>query len=59
MRRVTSNLSMDGTDDAVAAPQAAKADRNRCWRAENAPALAAYAQEVAQEGLALARFRSF
>ncbi len=38
---------------------AAKAERNRLWRAENQGAIAAYADEVARDGLALAQFRSF
>lgn len=38
---------------------AAKTDRNRLWREENRPAIDAYAEEVAKEGLPLARFRSF
>lgn len=39
--------------------EAAKVERNRLWRAENQTAISAYAEEVAQEGLSLARFRSF
>lgn len=39
--------------------EAAKVERNRLWRAENQAAISAYAEEVAQEGLSLARFRSF
>ena len=39
--------------------EAAKQERNRLWRAENRDAISAYADEVAQEGLPLARFRSF
>lgn len=38
---------------------AAKAERNRLWRAENRAAIDAYAEEVAREGLPLAPFRSF
>lgn len=38
---------------------ATKAERNRLWREENREALEAYAREVAEEGLALAHFRSF
>ncbi|HQU69017.1 MAG TPA: type II toxin-antitoxin system CcdA family antitoxin [Albidovulum sp.] len=38
---------------------AAKAERNRLWRVENSAAIAAYAEEVAREGLPLAAFRSF
>jgi antitoxin CcdA len=39
--------------------EAAKAERNRLWRAENQAAIAAYADEVARDGLPLAPFRSF
>lgn len=39
--------------------EAAKIERNRLWRAENQSAINAYADEVAEEGLPLARFRSF
>jgi len=39
--------------------EAAKAERNRVWRAENQAAIDAYAKEVADDGLPLARFRSF
>lgn len=39
--------------------EAAKAERNRLWREENQAANAAYAEELAREGLALARYRSF
>lgn len=39
--------------------EAAKVERNRLWRAENSDAIAAYAEEVAQDGLPLARFRTF
>jgi len=39
--------------------EAAKAERNRLWRAENHAAIASYADEVAREGVPLARFRSF
>lgn len=38
---------------------AAKVERNRLWRTENQAAIATYADEVAREGLPLARFRSF
>lgn len=37
----------------------AKSERNRIWRAENRAALDAYEAEVAQDGLPLARYRSF
>lgn len=39
--------------------EAAKVERNRAWRDENRAAIEAYAEEVAKEGLPLARFRSF
>ena len=39
--------------------EAAKAERNRLWREENKAANAAYAEELAREGLPLARFRTF
>lgn len=39
--------------------EAAKVERNRCWREENGVAISAYADEVAKEGLPLARYRSF
>jgi antitoxin CcdA len=39
--------------------EAAKAERNRLWREENRLANAAYAEELAGEGLALAPYRSF
>ncbi len=39
--------------------EAAKVERNRLWRAQNSEAIATYAEEVAQDGLPLARFRSF
>lgn len=38
---------------------AAKVERNRLWRAENQPAINAYAEEIAKEGLPLAGYRSF
>lgn len=38
---------------------AARVERNRLWRAENQAAIAAYADEVARDGMPLARFRSF
>jgi antitoxin CcdA len=38
---------------------AARVERNRRWREENAEAIAQYGQEVEAEGLALARYRSF
>ena len=39
--------------------EAAKLERNRLWREANQPAIAAYAEEIAKEGLPLAAFRSF
>jgi antitoxin CcdA len=39
--------------------EAAKVERNRLWRSENQAAIAAYADEVAQDGLPLSLFRSF
>lgn len=39
--------------------EAAKVERNRLWRVENQPAINAYAEEVAKEGLPLASYRSF
>lgn len=38
---------------------AAKAERNRLWRQENGASIAAYAEEVARDGLPLAAFRTF
>jgi antitoxin CcdA len=43
----------------TAIAEAARVERNRRWREENRAALDAYAQEVARDGLPLARFRSF
>jgi len=51
-------LNMSRLAEAAIA-EAAKAERNRLWRAENSAAIAAYAEEVAREGLPLAAFRSF
>ncbi len=39
--------------------EAAKIERNRLWRVENQVAINAYAEEVSNEGLPLAGFRSF
>ena len=39
--------------------EAAKTERNRLWREETRAANAAYAEEVAREGLPLATHRSF
>ena len=73
MGRVKVNLTLDAevaqsardlglnmsrvAESAIAA--AAKAERNRLWREENSEAIETYAQEVAKDGLPLARFRSF
>lgn len=51
-------LNMSRLAEAAIA-EAAKAEKNRCWREENGAALRAYADEVAKEGLPLARYRSF
>jgi antitoxin CcdA len=51
-------LNMSRLAEAAIA-EAAKTERNRQWRAENQTALAAYADEVARDGLALSRFRTF
>ena len=73
MSRVKVNLTLDADVAATARSlglnmsrlaeaailDAAKVERNRLWRAENQAAIDAYAEEVAQEGLPLARFRSF
>ncbi len=45
--------------DTSATPSAGAVKRNRLWRAENQAAIAAYADEVARDGLPLAPFRSF
>lgn len=39
--------------------EAARIERNRLWRDQNRDALDAYAQEVAQNGLPLAKYRTF
>ncbi|MFB9151309.1 type II toxin-antitoxin system CcdA family antitoxin [Roseovarius ramblicola] len=38
---------------------AARTERNRQWRAQNRAALDAYTDEVARDGVPLARFRAF
>lgn len=43
----------------AAIAEATKAERNRRWREENRAANAAYAEELAREGLPLAVFRTF
>ena len=73
MGRVKVNLTLDAEVAATARAlglnmsrlaetaiaEAAKAERNRLWRAENQGAIAVYADEVARDGLPLSRFRSF
>lgn len=39
--------------------EAAKAERNRLWRADNSAAIEAYAEEVARDGLPLTGYRTF
>ena len=39
--------------------EASRIERNRLWREQNRNALEAYAQEVAQNGLPLAKYRTF
>ena len=39
--------------------EAAKVERNRLWREANSAAIEAYAEEIAEDGLPLADFRSF
>lgn len=51
-------LNMSRLAEAAIA-DAIKIERNRLWRAENKTAISDYAEEVAQEGLPLARPRSF
>lgn len=51
-------LNMSRLAEAAIA-EAAKIERNRVWRAENQPAIEAYADEITTEGLALAGYRSF
>lgn len=51
-------LNMSRLAEAAIA-QAAKDERNRQWRAENAKSIAAYAEEVERDGLALSAYRSF
>jgi antitoxin CcdA len=43
----------------AAIAEATKVERNRVWREENSAAIAAYAEEVAKDGLPLSRLRSF
>lgn len=51
-------LNMSRLAEAAIA-EATKAERNRLWREETRAANAAYAEEVAREGLPLAAYRSF
>lgn len=51
-------LNMSRLAEAAIA-EATKAERNRLWREETRAAHAAYAEEIAREGLPLAAFRSF
>ncbi|WP_245759654.1 type II toxin-antitoxin system CcdA family antitoxin [Poseidonocella sedimentorum] len=51
-------LNMSRLAEAAIA-EAAKTERNRQWRAENAAAIEGYAEEVARDGMPLARFRTF
>ena len=51
-------LNMSRVAEAAIA-EATKAERNRLWREETRAANAAYAEEIAREGLPLAAFRSF
>ena len=39
--------------------EATRIERNRLWREQNRNALDTYAQEVAQNGLPLAKYRTF
>lgn len=43
----------------TAIAEASRLERNRRWREENKDAIAAYAEEVARDGLPLAGYRSF
>ncbi|MDE9451533.1 type II toxin-antitoxin system CcdA family antitoxin [Aliiroseovarius sp. Z3] len=43
----------------AAISEAAKIERNRKWREDNQAAITSYAEEVARDGLPLAKFRSF
>jgi antitoxin CcdA len=51
-------LNMSRLAEAAIA-EATKAERNRLWCEENRAANAAYAEELAREGLPLAAFRTF
>lgn len=39
--------------------QAARLERNRIWRENNKDAIGAYAEEIQQNGLPLAKYRTF
>ena len=43
----------------AAISEAARIERNRLWRAENQGAIKTYAEEIARDGPALTRFRTF
>lgn len=51
-------LNMSRLAEAAIA-DAAKAERNRLWREENAEAINSYSAEVEANGLPLAKYRSF
>jgi len=51
-------LNMSRLAEAAIA-EATKIERNRRWREENKASIAAYADEVARDGLPLAAFRTF
>ena len=73
MARIKVNMTIDSTvteearalglnmsrlaEEAIS--EAARHERNRRWREENQAALDAYAREVEENGLPLAKFRSF
>ena len=73
MGRVKVNLTLDATvaDTArslglnmsrlaeAAIIEASRIERNRLWREANRHAIDAYAEEIAQDGLPLADYRSF
>lgn len=51
-------LNMSRIAEAAIA-EAVKAEKNRLWAQENRKALARYAEEITEEGPALARYRQF
>ena len=73
MARVKVNLTLDAgvAEDArslglnmsriaeAAIREAARFERNRLWRAQNAEAITRYAEEVGRDGPAFSRYRSF